>query len=300
MPADALPVVVYPSAPSSLYDVIYLTDGSAADMTGATALFFMRPLSSRTPIINGNVAVALAPPDLDGHNVRYDWTTNDITTAGEGGFFGWWRFTLEGGEAQETMEFPILISDHGPGLGTQTGAIVDGAAMYLPVTFDYLQRDARFGDRAMQQKAELVKWKVLGYTVTPDQEQQFEIVLLDFLSKRTALDLIGPGIDFWSRQLRTSTSSQTSEVSAFPDMIASLKELRMDLARQLTEDWRQVQLLAPSTPNRKVVPMPTSSLGGPNAPWTGRHITKSPQEMPHLHTGWTGWGFEGLGLFPFP
>lgn len=296
MPVERLPIVVYTAAPASLYDVLYAPDGSTADMGGdATAFMFVRPLSSRTPVVNGNAAVPLSPPDLENHNVRYDWQPADITATGEGDFFGWWRFTPNGAsEPWETMEFPILFSDHGPGLGTDTGAIVDGAAMYMPVTFDYLQKDSRFGDRRMQRLAELVKMKVLGYTMQPDQEELLPIVLLDFLSKRVALDLITPGVDFWSRQLRVATSSQTQETSSFPDMIASLKLLRASLARELVYDWRQVQLLIPGTPNRMVVPMPASSMDGSS------YVTKNPQENPRLRTGWTGWGFDGLGVFPFP
>lgn len=293
MPATRLPVVVNQGAPSSLYDTIYTSAGGVAPMAGATVLFFMRPLASRTPSIAGSPAIALSPPDNDLHNVRYDWTTPNVAT--EGDFFGWWRFTLAGGGTpQETMEFPILISDHGPGLGTQTGAIVDGVRMYLPITFDYLQRDKRFGDRALQQNAELIKAKVLGYTVTPDQEQGLELVLLDFLSKRVALELITPGIDFWSRQMKTATSTNTQEVSSYPDMIASLKDQRLHLAHELTNDWRDVKLLVPDVPQRKVVPMPVSSLAG--LP----HVSRNPQQMPRLHTGNRWWTFDGLGTFPFP
>jgi hypothetical protein len=296
LPAQRLPIVVPLVSPASLYDSITV-NGRVLDFSGATLKFSMRPYASRAPSINGATAIPIVPPDLSGNNARYDWSPSTLV---EGEAFGWWTFILPGSLTQDTPEFPILISDHGPGLGTQTGAIVDGAQMYLPVTFQYLQKDSRFGDRAMQQNAELIKLKVLGYTMPPDQEAQIELVLLDFLSKRVALELITPGIDFWSRQLRTSTSTQTSEVSSFPDMIASLKDLRVSLANQLADDWRYVQLLDPSVPNRRVVPMPQSSLGGPDDPWSGRHVTRDPQSMPRLHTGYVPWSFGSLGAYPFP
>lgn len=295
LPAQRLPIVVNIGAPSSFYDQIDSGSGPFQWPNGTTIDFSVRVNSSRASLIDKAAGVALIPPDLSGNNVRYDWTPSDITTCGEGDFFAWWGFTLPGGPTrQETPEFSILLSDHGPGLGTQTGAIVDGAQMYLPVTFTALRKDSRFGDRSLQHLAELLKMKILGYTVTPDAEDQFPLVLLDFLSKRLALDLIQPGIDFWSRQVRTATATQTAEVTSFPDMIASLTKLRSALAYQLTNDWRDVQVLVPGTPNRKVVPMPSSSLMG--IP----HVTRNPQQTQVLMTGWIGWSFGSLGTFPFP
>jgi hypothetical protein len=262
----------------------------------------VRPYASRTPLIDKASAVPLAPPDLDGNNVRYDWGPSDMATLGEGDVFAWWWFQIPGAAPQETPEFPLLITDHGPGLGTQTGAIVDGAARFLPVTFDYLQRDTRFGDRMLQRTSSLVQQKVLGYVTPVDQEDQIPDVLLDWLSKRVAIDLITPGIDYWSRQLRTATSSGAggNEVSAFPDMIRSLQDLRVTLAGELAEDWRQVQLLVPGTPNRKVVPMPASTYLDPLRPWLTPRVTKDPQVVQPLLTGWVPWSFGSLGAWPFP
>lgn len=294
MPPVRLPVVVNIAAPASFYDQID-SGGQALVWPDGTLLWLsLRALSSRVPVLDRNVAVPMAPPDNNGNNSRYDWSPEDMTTAGEGNFFAWWTFQVPGGDLQETPEFPIVISDHGPGLGTQIGAVVDGAQMYMPVTFGVLKSDVRFGDRRLQQMAELVKMKVLGYVIPVDQEDNLEIVLLDYLSKRTALDLITPGIDYWGRQLRTATSSQTSEVISYPDIISALQKLRATLCAELAEDWLQVQILVPGTPNRKVVPMPASSMEG--LPFR----TRNPQEMPRLRTGWTGWSFGDLGVYPFP
>lgn len=294
LPPQSAPVVVNKTTPSSLYDAIDSATGRPQDMTGATIDFSMRQYASRTPVLIQAAAVPLAPPDLEGHNVRYDWQSSDVSN--EGQFFGWWGYALPGHPRVETLEFLILITDHGPGTATETGAIVDGARMYMPVTFSALQRDVRFGDSSLQRQAELIKRRVLGYTILADQEENLDIVLLDFLSKRLALELINPGIDFWSRQMRTATSSATSEITAYPDMIASLKLLRENLCAQLTDDWSEIQLLVPGTPNHKVVAMPTSSLlGYPN-------VTRNPQHNQRLETGRrvTHWFDEELGLFPFP
>jgi hypothetical protein len=291
LPASRLPLIFSLSDPASFYDQIdgvgytVWPDGTQLDLS-------VRLAASRTPVLSEAPAVVLSPPDLSGNNVRYDWQPSDIASIGEGTVYAWWGITLPGSSRIESPEFPLLFSDHGPGLGTQTGAIVDGAARFMPVTFTALQKDVRFGDRRLQHLANIVQVKVLGSSVSPDQEEAaYELELLEFLSKRVALDLITPGIDFWSRQLQTATSSQTSETTSFPNMITSLTNLRGEIARGLAADWRSVQLLVPGVPSRTVVSMPTSSLSG------YRNITRDPQTNAPLRTGWFS---EDLGFFPFP
>jgi hypothetical protein len=292
LPGSRLPIFVNINAPTSFYDQIDIGGVGFQWPNETTIDFSMRPVVSRSAILVANAGVAIAPADLNGNNVRYDWTSTDLSLSGKGDFFGWWGFTLPNSTRVETPEFPITITDHGPGLGVSTGAIVDGAAGYMPITFGALQKDVRFGDRRMQYFSTLVQTKVLGAVVPPDQEIGYEFELLDFLSKRLALELIKPGIDFWSRQQRTATSTQTQEITAYPDMIASLKELRIDLARTLSEEWAQVQLLVPGTPTRKVVPMPASSLNGfPN-------VSRNPQFTQQLRT--LGWGDPEIGFWAFP
>lgn len=293
LPSQPVPIVVSKSSPSSFYDEIDSASGRPIDMTGAVIDFSMRLSSSRTPVINQSSGVPLAPPDLEGHNVRFDWP--DLSSY-EGQFFVWWGYALPSQLRAETLEIPIFITDHGPGVGTETGAIVDGARMYMPITFSALQKDSRFGDAGMQRQADLVKRRVLGTTMAADQEESLDILILDYLSKRVALELINPGIDFWSRQLQTATSSQTSEVTSYPNMINSLKLLKANLCEQLASDWAEIQLLVPGTPNERIVPMPASSLMG------YRHVTRNPQASQRLITGVRALFFvdDELGTFPFP
>lgn len=286
------PVIVFLAAPGTFADSIII-GGRIQDMTGATVLFYMRPLTSRIPVINGDPASVIAPTDINGNNVSYAWGV--IT---EGDYMAWWNFTLPGMNPQETPEFPVLITDHGPGTGTKTGAIVDGVVRYMPVTFKALQDDDRYGDLRMQQQAEVIKARVLNQTIAPDDEENLNFVLLDWLSKRLALDLTKAGIDYWSRQMKTIMSTQTSEVASYPDMIASLEKLRAALIPELTSEWRDLQIIVPGLPQRKVMAMPASSVGDPKNPSAG-YITPNPLANPRLRTGGFEFGFE-VGDWPFP
>lgn len=256
--ADPIIVTVGVTQPP-LFGVIPAPDGSTQDMTGVTAVFFMRPLLSRTPVINAAPAVGLIPADSQGRNVRYDLQSSDVTL--EGNFMGWWGYTLPSSQLAETPEFRILISDHGPGLGTPTGVVVDGLAEFMPITFSALRRDGRFGDRFLQKHADYVKRVVMGVVVSADAEQSYDPLLVEYLSKRTAQRLIAPAKDYWARQHRTVQTQGPSEMASYPDMLKALDDLAYRLRCELVDDWRQLQFLVPGLPQLRVEPMPASSVG---------------------------------------
>ena len=274
---------------------------------GAEVKFYMRPLLSRIPSINGAKGKPKWPTDEVGHNVEYEFKKADVASEGE--YMGWWGFVLKGETAeQQTNEFPIVITDHGPGFGTNTGAIVDGAGDFMPVTFNALKNDPSFGDRRLQKYATLVQIRVLKTYVQPDEEvTAYELPLLDYLSKRTALALCTPGIDYWSRQPRTMNAVSPTEMVSFPDMISNLEKLRDRLVKELEENWREVQALFPTVAQRRVVPMPASSLefferAEPNGKLIRKNevetpVTKDPSLYPKIETGW--WGYYDMYAFGF-
>ena len=52
-------------------------------------------------------------------------------------------------------------------------------------------------------------------------------------------------------------------------------------------------------PQRKVVPLPQSTIGGPGDTHRLHPNTRDPRGMPPLKTGGFGWGLE-FGVWPFP
>jgi hypothetical protein len=266
--------------------------------------FYMRPLLSRTPVINGATGSVINPADQFGNNVSYQWADEDVATEGE--YSGWWQFTRSsvdsGGSQEASPEFPIIITDHGPGLRVPTGAILDGVADHMPTTFAALRDDPRFGDRYLQRYATLIQIKVMGQAVEPDNEiTQYALPLLDYFSKRVAHALCTPAIDYWGRQRKTITAQSPVEVTAYPDMIQALELLRDRLHRELIEDWRQLRYDVPGLPNRKVEVLPMSDMNWRDDRGFMHAIppkTKDPYLMPNLLTGvWGVWEFT-LGLFP--
>ena len=271
----------------SLPDIITF-NGVTVDMSqpGTSVVFFMRPLLSRTPVINGASASTISPPDANGNNVYYQWQTADVAI--EGRYMGWWGYELPTSTLIETPEFPIIITDHGPGFGTGTGVVVDGVAQFMPITFERLRQDNNFGDRFLQRAADYVKRIVLGTVVSPDLEALYDPALVDYLSKRTAVRLIAPAKDYWARQYRQVLTQGPSESATYPDMLMNLDNLCLRLSHELPADWRQLQFLVPGLPQLRVEPMPMSSLGDPSLP-ANQPVTGNPQANPPARTGGPHW-----------
>lgn len=271
------------------------------------AKFYMRPLLSRKPVIDGEAAKSINPEDDNGNNVEYQWEESNVSTEGE--FMAWW-WGKSDSIPFETPEFPITFSDHGPGVGIETGGIVDGISDHMPITLQGLKNDPSFGERRLQKYATLVQIRVTGTYVRPDEEiTNYSLPLLDYFSKRVALELCTPGIDYWGRQHRTITAQSPFEISSFPDMIAALEKLRDRLKEELEQDWRELAFLVPSLPQRKAVAMPASSVEfSEETDSNGELIrlqrplpytTKNPALTQHLETGWVGaFGELSLGFYP--
>lgn len=271
-----------------------------------SAKFYMRAFSSREPYIDGITAEVLKN---QGENIAVDLSAEQLSVEGE--FFAWWAFKESGNEFQ-TPEFPIIVSDHGPGTGVQTGAIVDGVSDHMPITAEALKQSPAFGERRVQKIAELIQLRVLKEKVSPDEEIiAYELPLLDYFSKRVALELCTPGIDYWARQYKTATVTSPNEMKSYPDMIQALEKLRDRLVIELEENWRELSYFIPGLKQRKSVPMPASSLEFYEQPELNGNlkrreiplgfVTRNPNDTPRLQTGYLG-NFDQftLGLWPFP
>lgn len=285
-------------------------NGALVDLTEATVKFYMRPLLSRKAVIEGESGEVISPPDTEKNNVRYHWTEGDV--ANEGEFMAWWSFT-KAGLSEETPEFPITFTSHAPGIGTETGAIADGAADYMPLTYAALSNDQDFGDRRIQKYATLIQLRITGTSVQPAEESSnYNEAYLAYFSKRLAFELCGPGIDYWGRQVKTTTAQSPTEISSYPEMLEALDRLRNRLRIELEQDWRDLAFLVPTAlPQRRAVPMPSNSFEFAERPEANGRlqklnmpygpVTKNPYDTQRLQTGWWGaFDVYTLGFYPFP
>ena len=115
---------------------------------------------------------------------------------------------------------------------TVAGAIAERARGILPVTWDALLGDSRYGGGLMRQTIDTVKENVFGEVVAPDDEEQYPLLALDYAAKLVALELISPGIDFWMNEPTAVSATGTNENHTFIDRAAMLRLLRDDLIEQ--------------------------------------------------------------------
>lgn len=238
----------------SLVDHIEI-DGKRVDLTGVLqAKFRMREVTSAITKIDAN-GIPHADQNLHKGEIRYDWAAGDLTPAGEYAF--WWFLELADGRVLETLEQRIYVDEHSPGVGVTFGVIADRARAHLPITFDALSRDSKFGDRRIQDTVEAVKSRVFSTTVVATAEISLHRLVREYLAKLVALALIPPGMDYWQRQhSQISTGRDPVEIETFPDAIKTLGEIQDRLLAETRMDEKIVLPLIDS-------PLLPSSVDGP-------------------------------------
>lgn len=116
------------------------------------------------------------------------------------------------------------------------GFIADRLQGTLPITWDALLNDPRFGEEFLQNVINLAKENVFGEVITAEEEEQHPLMVLDFAAKIAAIELITPAIDFWMNQPISESATGVNENHTFIDRARTLEDLR----RQLIADTRRL------------------------------------------------------------
>jgi len=109
------------------------------------------------------------------------------------------------------------------------GVIAERTRGILPVTWDAMHGDPRYGDGLLQTVIDTAKERVFGVNVASGAESAYPLIVIDFVAKVAALELITPGIDFWMSQPISESATGTNENHTFTDRAAALRALREDL-----------------------------------------------------------------------
>lgn len=246
------------------------------DLTGATVKFRMRLEHLTTLSIDADAVVE--DQSSKRGKVRYDWDTGD--TDAQGIYRFWWFITYQDGTTQETPENRFVIYEHAPGEGVRTGAIAVDARYHLPTTYDVLAK--KNGDAYMQGVIEVVKYRVLDDIVLAADESSLNPLVINYLGKLVALELIPAGLDYWLDQHQQISAQGTDESVSYPDRVNALKKLEESLIAQVRRDE---PLVLPLITNGRA----QSTLSGPAIDVnTDQKVTEDPGEFPPIST------------FPFP
>jgi len=229
----------------SITDTIKV-DNQAFDLTGSTVSFRMRAAKSSTLKVDAAATIVTATEG----KVRYDWGAADVDTAGE--FYSWWRITLPSAKIQETNESLIIFDEHTDGLGVSTGAIAERVKAIMPSTYKSLESDVNFGDIRLQQKIDLVKFKLFATNIAASlEESTYNPMIQEWIAKISAIKIIPSAIDYYKDQHQTVTTTGTSETASYPDRLKALWDLRDKLVFEVEEERPEIMAMVTITVRKK-------------------------------------------------
>jgi hypothetical protein len=153
------------------------------------------------------------------------------------------------------------------------GAIAERVKGILPVTWDALSQDGRYGDGLLRTTIDTAKEKVLGTNVAPGAEGALPLLVIDYVAKVATIELILPGIDFWMNQSISESATGTNENTTYENRAERLMALRKDLIAETRLMWADVSgLISFRRTRRGAVPL-MNTIEDPL-------LTPSPQEFP--------------------
>lgn len=156
-----------------------------------------------------------------------------------------------------------------------SGAIADRLRGLIPITWDALSNDPRVGDAPLQSAIDVAKATVTGAVVNPTAEQNYAVVVVDYIAKVAAIEITPAGIDYWMNQSIGFSSTGTNESLSYTDRARQLAEMRVVLVEETrTKQMEISKLIQYWVDNGRAVPQLSSATINPF------HLTPSPEEFP--------------------
>lgn len=153
-----------------------------------------------------------------------------------------------------------------------TGVIAGRVKGIIPITWDALINDPRYGETPLQSAIDLAKEQVTDTVVAPSTEVDYPLWIQDYIAKLAALEIIPGGVDFWGSEPISETAAGTNEAHTFVDRVDKLYSLREALLKETREKAAEVALYFGVSTQRGGVP--SSNM------LTEDFITPSPLEFP--------------------
>ncbi len=114
------------------------------------------------------------------------------------------------------------------------GAIADRVKAYIPITWDGLSTDSRYGLTVLQGRVDRAKYEVLGVAAPLDSaEAGLPEDQIEHIAKRAVVKIIPAGIEFWADKPITKNTTGTAEVVSYESRIQSLRALYAQLLQEI-------------------------------------------------------------------
>ena len=147
----------------------------------------------------------------------------------------------------------------------------------LPETWTALLEAPSFGEPALERRLNTLMYRAFGTPMDQTEQEALSPLLVSYLGKKLALDIITPGIDYWSKQA-ISHSAGERESKAYKDRAEDLKELRDQLIGDTADLLGEVEAELPWVPKRL-----TDTARVQPAGLLEPHVTPDPLGFPGIY-----------------
>lgn len=137
-----------------------------------------------------------------------------------------------------------------------TGKIADAAHGELPSTWKALAESPDYGDSFLQRKIDSIVVKLFGQPIDNTVQDALDVRVIDYAGKCVALELINPGIDYWSKQPLSIGATGRNENKSYNDRSMALRQLRTYLIEQTRLLWPEVESLLTASRDHRVASVP--------------------------------------------
>lgn len=158
------------------------------------------------------------------------------------------------------------------------GDIAERTRGLIPLTWDALENDDRYGDTLLATALDIARETVLGKQTSEAEEDILPRVVIDYVAKIAVIEIIPAGIDYWMSQTIAIVTTGTNESETYTDRAAMLRELRNDLLAETRGKANDIAGLVNYWPANSAAPRPAMDT------INDLLLTPSPAEFPRPFT----------------
>lgn len=253
LPADTF-IAVFTGLQSGLSVGFQILKASTGSVQQARTIVGVveRPAGSGTYVVTG-----VAPSERGVYLIVIDWDNGNITA---------------NTSRSDKLEVSTTLAVTSSGLGP----IADAAKSHMGETFDALAESEHYGTDFITRKIAVVKQRFMENPPSTADEEDLHELVIDYLGKLVALELMAPAIDYWkSRPTTVSTGNDPTETTSYTDPIKALEAIKETLLVQ-TRQEEATALSLTTTPRLR------STDDGPaiDELEDGLHVTADPRTFP--------------------
>lgn len=157
------------------------------------------------------------------------------------------------------------------------GRIAQEVRDEIPETWEALRISSNFGQEALVRRLERVQNKLFNRVLSEEEVGELDSMVLEYVAKKTVIELIRPGVDYWNNQPITVSAGERASTS-YSERAKQLKDLGKDLLAETADMYVDISdLLTPG--HRRVRSTPVVAQAGD----TVEQYTPSPYDLPTIY-----------------